>query len=164
LHFGGELSDTHWVQGLGVRPGVRGNLVTARIRGLDCCCAVVDAAIQSAGEEKGCLGPSSVQSLDQFLGVLAWAVIKGEGKDAGFAAFGVDNTRCWDEWQEGEKRNAYWWFEMSTQSAVSSLEWAVWISWKLDALLYGLLLTSKLSTLPMHDTDYQGHKRMFSID
>ena len=57
--------------------------------------AVVDAAVEGAGEEEGCFCSGGVQCLDEFFGVLAGSVVEGKGKDAGFAALGVDDTRCW---------------------------------------------------------------------
>lgn len=95
LHLGGELGDTHAVECLRVSPGVRGNLMTTGVGGLDCCCAIVDATVQSACEEESGLGSCSVQSLDQLLSVLTRSIIEGEGEDAGFAALAVDDTSCW---------------------------------------------------------------------
>lgn len=61
----------------------------------DCRGAVVDAAVEGAGEEEGCFCSGGVEGFDEFFGVLAWAVVEGEGKDAGFAAFGIDDAGCW---------------------------------------------------------------------
>lgn len=95
LHFGGELGYAHRVQGLWVCPGVRGDLVASSVCGFDGGSAVVDAAVEGAGEEEGCFGPGGVESLDEFLGVLAWTVVESQSKDAWLAALGVDHTGCW---------------------------------------------------------------------
>ena len=65
------------------------------VSGFDGGSTVVDAAVEGAGEEEGCFCARRIKSLYQFFGVLAGSVVESQSEDAGFAAFGVDDTGCW---------------------------------------------------------------------
>jgi hypothetical protein len=73
-------------------PGVTGDLVARVVGLLDGSGTVVDAAVELSGPEKGGLGTSIVEDIDELASVLSRAVVVGKCKDTGSAALADDYT------------------------------------------------------------------------
>lgn len=81
LDLGGGVRAHVWM-----RPGVGTDLV-ARVEGLlEGGSAVVDAAVESTGDEESSLGSGSVEGVDELVHVGTWSIIEGQGNDTWLGA------------------------------------------------------------------------------
>ena len=80
---------------VGVGPGVRSDLVAGIVDGLEGVGLVVDAAVESACDEKGGFGAGSFEGSEDRGGVCVWAVVEGEGDGARLSALGDDGAWGW---------------------------------------------------------------------
>lgn len=93
-HLGADLLGSK-VLLIGMGPAVRANLVACIVVGLQLRSPLVDASVQSPGDEKRSFGVILVENVEKLGAVLTRAVVVGKSNHARLRASLNNSTGCW---------------------------------------------------------------------